>query len=191
MRRSIRRRGLYRLNCPTGTCRTDKVCEEVEIGDPIDPQSREHVERNACNRCPSTNPTFQRIETYNLGPNFPPRIDQFYGDSEGNRWQADSKFTAPDFHGDAGLGNRTEENMTYRLERSVSGGRGWQCRYYGGALDDTSLDLGTYDYAPSPGMARAAGNYFAPSWVSNDHNDMDVVPHNANPNYAPNLTEKF
>lgn len=40
-------------------------------------------------------------------------------------------------------------------------------------------------------MARAAGNYIAPSWVSNDHNDMDVVPHNANPNYAPNLTEKF
>lgn len=185
-------RPLPPYNCPTGTCRTDKICTEVSVGDPIDPMGREHIERNACNRCPSTNPTpVVRIGRTGHAGSVTYEEITHYTDSEGNSWAPDSGLTAPVFHGDAGLGNRTAGNQTYRLTASASGGRGWQCRYYGGAVDDTSLDLGTYDYAPAPGKARAVGNRITFGLVGDDHNDMDVKPHNANPNYAPNLTEKF
>ncbi|MCK0122432.1 hypothetical protein MWU61_17890 [Loktanella sp. F6476L] len=183
-------RPLPPYNCPTGTCRTDKICTKVSIGDTIDPYGREHIERNACNRCPSSNP----IPVNRIIPKHgrtPQRTEiSHYVDGQGNTWAPDSGLTAPVFHGDAGLGNRNAENQTYRLLQG-HGGRGWQCRYYGGAVDDTSLDLGTYDYAPAPGTARAVGNRVTFGLVGDDHNDMDVKPHNSNPNYAPNLTEKF
>lgn len=184
-------RPLPRYDCPTGTCAQDKVCSEVEIGDTIDPDGRAHIERNACNRCPSRNPTAM---TRVIPPNWirGERTEiTHYEDSEGNQWQPDSSLTAPIFHGDAGLGNRTAGNQTYRLAVAASDGRGWQCRYYGGRLDDTSLDLGTYDYAPAPSAMRAIGNRVTFGWVDDEHNAMDVQPHNANPNYAPNLTETF
>lgn len=183
-------RPLPAYDCPTGTCRTDKVCTEVSLGDAIEPFSREHVERNACNRCPSTNPTpvTRVISQFRNEQN---TIVAFYTDREGNAWQPDSQFTAPFFHGDAGLGNRIFTSMTFRLERAGNGGSGWQCRYFESALDDTSLDLGTYDYAPTPSVARALGNRISFELIGNVHNDMDVKPHNGNPNYAPNLTEAF
>ncbi|MEL7090400.1 MAG: hypothetical protein AAFN94_01580 [Pseudomonadota bacterium] len=184
-------RALPAYNCPTGTCGQDKVCEDINVGDHIDPFGRAHIERNACNRCPSTNPTpMTRV----IPPGWIRGERQeitHYEDSEGNFWQPDSSLTAPIFHGDAGLGNRTADNQTYRLERAMSGGRGWQCRYVGGQLDDTSVDLGTYDYAAAPSVARAVGNFVTGGYVENAHDAMDVQPHKANPNYAPGLTETF
>jgi hypothetical protein len=166
-------------------------CEEVSIGDTIDPFGREHIERNACNQCPTSNPTPVSRIVPRHGRN-PERVEiTHYIDSQGNMWDPDSGFTAPIFHGDAGLGNRTAGNQTYRLTSSSTGGRGWQCRYFGGAVDDASLDLGTYDYAPAPGVARAAGNRVTFGLVDDIHKDMDVSPHNDNPNYAPNLTETY
>lgn len=99
-----------------------------------------------------------------------------YEDSEGNHWLADSAFTAPRFHGDAGLGAREAAFMTFRIGMSRSGGRGFRCRYYDGVLDDASLDLGTFDYADGG---------------TSMHMSMDVSPHNTNPNYAPGLTETY
>ncbi len=169
-------RPLPPYNCPTGTCATDKPCEEVKPGDTIAPDSREHVERNACNRCPATNPTPVTEVQSRMWPLPDKEVVVRYEDSEGNHWLPDSMFSAPRFHGDAGLGARDAPNMTYRVALSLSGGRGWQCRYFGGVLDDTSLDLGTFDYADGG---------------TSMHMSMDVSPHNANPNYAPNLTETF
>ncbi len=169
-------RPLPAYDCPTGTCATDKVCEEVKDGDTIAPDSREHVERNACNRCPGTNPdpvmhTVERL----FGLTEREELSH-YEDAEGNHWQHDNWLTAPRYHGDAGIGARDAQNMTFRVVLAAGGGRGWQCRYYGGALDDTSLDLGTFDYADGG---------------TSMHMSMDVTPHNGNPNYAPNMTETF
>jgi len=169
-------RPLPSYDCPTGTCRTDKVCEEVVDGDTIDPSSREHVERNACNRCPASNPTPVMQVVDRFWPLPDSEEVSHYEDHEGNQWLPDSIFTAPHFHGDAGFGARDAPNMTYRIHISAAGGRGYQCRYYGGALDDTSLDLGTFDYADGGTLM---------------HKRMDVNPHGSNPNYAPNLTVTY
>jgi hypothetical protein len=184
-------RPLPPYDCPTGECASDKVCTEVQLGDTIDPFGLEHVERNACNRCPTSNPEpVTRVIPEGWVRGEREEITH-YMDSQGNRWQPDSWFTAPQFHGDPGIGHRTPGNQTYRLEFALGGGRGWQCRYVGGVLDDTSLDLGTYDYAPAPSKLRAVGNRMTGGMVEDLHNDMDVSPHFANPNYAPGLTETY
>lgn len=184
-------RPLPPYDCPTGTCAQDKICEDVSPGDPIDPNGREHVERNACNRCPSSNPAPMTRVIAQHGRNLAREEITHYEDDEGNQWQPDSWFTAPKFHGDPGIGARTPGNQTYRLIRAASDGRGWQCRYVAGVLDDTSLDLGTYDYASAPTPIRAVGNRITFGSVDDTHNDMDVTPHFSNPNYAPNMTERF
>jgi len=167
-------------NCPTGTCGTDKVCAEIVEGDTIDPNGRAHIERNACNKCPSSPPVAIYImerEYHNSLDYIEYPVLDHYADSSGRVWSPDNSFTAPIFHGDAGLGNREPESMTFRLENGLSSDeRGWQCRYHHGVLDDTSTDMGTYDYAEAP---------------SPNHTAMDVDPHLANPNYAPNLTEQY
>lgn len=162
-------------NCPTGTCAQDKVCNEISTEDTIDPFGRAHIERNACNQCPSSAPQPVRIRVrprrWHRGPVY--KIDHFV-DSQSRRWLADSSLTAPIFHGDAGFFYREIESMTFRLERGLSDDeRGWQCRYYFGVLDDQSSDMGTYDYADAP---------------SGDHTRLDVDTHLVNPNYAANLT---
>ncbi len=169
-------RPLPPYDCPTGNCRNDKPCQEVKEGDAIDPFSREHVERNACNRCPTTNPEPVTHTVARLFGLTESEEISHYEDAEGNQWQPDNWFTAPRYHGDAGIGARDPSNMTYRVVMAATGGRGWQCRYHGGQLDDRSLDLGTFDYAEGG---------------TSMHMRMDVSPHNANPLYAPNLTETF
>lgn len=164
-------------NCPTGTCGADKVCAEIVAGDSIDPNGRAHIERNACNKCPSSPPmpVYRTIPQHGRNPE--ERRLLYYEDDTKRRWKPDSAFTAPIFHGDAGIGRRALDSMTYRLVKGLSlDEHGWQCRYYLGVLDDTSTDMGTYDYAEAP---------------SSHHNAMDVDPHLANPNYAPNLTEQY
>ncbi len=113
-------------------------------------------------------------------------------DSEGNIWGADNSVTSANFHGDPGIWNSAQASGTFRVKTTTGGKRGgWQCRYYEGVLDDTSFDLGTYDYADAPSFLRAVGRFTAGSYVDNLHDDMDVQPHHANPYYIPNLTEKF
>ena len=164
-------------NCPTGTCGTDKICAEVVVGDPIDSNGRAHIERNACNQCPSSPPVplYRTIPPHGRNPARQKLL--YYQDHTGRQWLPDSRFTAPIFHGDAGLGHREPDSMTFRLDVGLTDDEhGWQCRYYHGVLDDTSTDMGTYDYAKAPSAA---------------HTSMDVRPHNENPNYAPNLTTKY
>lgn len=161
-------------NCPVANCGAEKVCEQVNVGDPITGDSRAHIERNACNKCPSSPP----VPRYSVrGDRNHPRRILYFEDHTGRRWQPDSDLTAPIFHGDAGFGHRTHDSMTFRLDFGLSQDeRGWQCRYYKGQLDDTSTDMGTYDYADAP---------------SSNHTEMDVNTHLQNPHYAPNLTERY
>ncbi|MFV0408294.1 MAG: hypothetical protein ACK5LJ_00910 [Paracoccus sp. (in: a-proteobacteria)] len=178
-------------NCPTGECRRDRVCAEVRPGDNIAPYSREHIERNACNRCPRTPP--QPVYVEKLAPRgYGPTSElAYYMDSEGNQWAPDSWFTASvlDFHGDPLL--RDTDNQTYRVIWTMSGEMGWQCRYESGKLDDSSRYMGTYDYGPTPHVLRAIGNKASFGYIENIHNDMDVVPHMQNGYYVPNLTEVY
>ncbi len=223
------------FDCPTGTCAEDKVCEEVEESDDIDPFGRAHVERNACNKCPSSHPTeiWDTIDTNVDGQSLWIFIQEYESDgtipysqastwrhylekgytnlviADMNRtlrtstaryedhtrriWGPDHWFTAPQYHGDAGImGERVPEYMTFRLLQGQGDERGWQCRYYGGVLDDTSIDLGTYDYAPAPPKLSAILEKFSyGDWFETGHNFMDVEPHEQNPSYAPNLTVKY
>lgn len=164
-------------NCPVANCGTEKVCEQVNVGDPITGDSRAHIERNACNKCPSSppQPVYKVIPRHGRNPER--KVLLFYEDHTSRQWEPDSGFTAPIFHGDAGLGNREHDSMTFRLLYGLSDSeRGWQCRYYKGQLDDTSTDMGTYDYADAP---------------SSNHTEMDVNTHLQNPHYATNLTERY
>lgn len=167
------------FDCPTGTCGEEPICKQIKEGDDISSSSRAHLERNACNRCPSSNPTpvYSTSIWYDRHGN-PRRSRRLTGftDSEGNSWEPDNAGTAWIFHDDPFPGFRTFENMTYRVVETTSGGRGWQCRYVDGVLDDTTSDMGTFDYAPAP---------------SGEHWSMDVMPHFGNSNYTPNLTEQF
>jgi hypothetical protein len=177
------------FDCPTGTC-DNRACSDLprNVLNTVDPFGRPHVERNACNRCP-TAPPFEVLVVDSILPFGDTTI---LTDSEGNTWNMDSGATAPRFHGDPGLLRRDRDHATYRLAEPADGtSGGWQCRYWGGVLDDTSYDLGTYDYADAPGVMRAMGRAVAGSYVDNLHDDMDVVPHFANPRYVPNLTQKF
>ncbi|MFM2391815.1 MAG: hypothetical protein RLZZ437_3370 [Pseudomonadota bacterium] len=176
------------FDCPTGTC-DNKPCSSIARNQKytIDPFLAPHINRNQCNRCPTNHPFELTIERRMLLPNV-----VVLTDAEGNIWNMDSAFTAPIFHGDPGLGRRDAGTATYRVAKTANDrAGGWQCRYYGGVLDDTSYDLGTYDYADAPGILRAVGRFAAGSYVDNLHDDMDVAPHAANPAYAPGLTEKF
>lgn len=179
-------------NCPTGTCKTDRVCEGVEKGDTIAPSSRAHIERNSCNECPSSPPVPVYVTKTEMRRYESREVQELigYADHTGRLWQPDNELTAPIFHGDAGIiSGRDYRSMTFRLDRGLSDDeRGWQCRYYHGMLDDTSTDMGTYDYADSS-ITKAVG---AMVYLTTDHHDlMDVQPHNSNPNYAPNLTTQY
>ncbi|WP_299848125.1 hypothetical protein [uncultured Paracoccus sp.] len=181
-------------DCPTGRCGAteDPPCRSVKLGDKIDPNSRAHLERNACNRCPNTPPRPVYIEKLNMRTGMTFKVLDRWVDHEGNTWEPDNAATAWWFHDDPVPGFRDEKNMTFRVARVASGaGRGWQCRYVGGKLDDTTKYMGTYDYAPAPSAARAVGNMIAPGTVENLHNAMDVAPHKVNGNYLPNLTQRY
>lgn len=177
------------FDCPTGTC-DNTACSDIPRNQKrvIEPFSRPHVARNECNRCP-TAPPFRLL----IAP-VPPSLATtvLITDSEGNIWSMDSSLTAPIFHGDGGFFSRKDASATYRIKKVANNQRGgWQCRYFEERLDDTSYDLGTYDYADAPGMLRAVGRYAAGDNIDNLHDDMDVLPHNANPYYAPGLTRTF
>jgi hypothetical protein len=177
------------FNCPTGTC-DSKACSDIPRNQAynIQPFSRPHVERNACNRCPTSPPPLVEIKSRSWFQ----RPATALIDVEGNLWGIDSSVTAPKFHGDPGWFRRDGNSATYRVQKAArANAGGWQCRYWEGALDDTSYDLGTYDYADAPGVLRALGRATLGSSIDNLHDDMDVVPHFANPRYAPNLTQKF
>lgn len=170
-------------NCATRNC---KPCTMVKLGDIIDPNSKAHIERNACNRCPTVAPkakyVTKRIKvTGQSRRNYPSgyrvqKVFTHFEDSEGNIWDPDTALTAWWFHDDPFPGFRSNQNMTFRIFDSINGGRGWQCRYENGVLDDVTTAMGTYDFAEAGGK---------------DHVNMDVSPHNANPNYKPNLTMQF
>jgi hypothetical protein len=166
------------VTCPTGQCASaaaDPECRSIKLGDTINSSSKAHTERNRCNRCPTKPPR----PVYITKPGRvwgTRRVLSHWTDDEGNTWAPDNAFTAWWYHDDPLPGTRDNNNMTFRIARSASGGRGWQCRYSGGTLDDTTTAMGTYDYAP-------AG--------TGDHISMDVTPHGANPNYVGGLTEKF
>jgi hypothetical protein len=166
------------IACPTGKCASaapDPDCRSVKVGDTIDPFSKLHTERNRCNRCPTTPPR----PVYITKPGRlwgERRVLSHWTDSEGNTWAPDNAFTAWWFHDDPLPGTRDNNNMTFRVVKTASGGRGWQCRYVAGKLDDTTNAMGTYDYAP-------AG--------TGDHYAMDVSTHDANPNYVANLTQTY
>lgn len=166
------------FDCPTGECAEEHPCESVKEGDEIDPNSVEHIERNACNRCPSSPPTpvYEMVPSWLNG--YEPELSH-YTDSEGNIWSTDNPFTAAWYHGDP-LKNAIapdNNNRTFRVETRADGGwPGWQCRYVDGALDDSSEYMGTYDYG-TPGTT--------------DHYNMDVTTHGDNSGYAPGLTQQF
>lgn len=157
------------FDCPTGDCGEALACEQVGLEDEIDAESVEHLERNACNKCPPS-PPVAKYDVYYLWP------DKFLGyfDCDGNEWEPDNRFSAYLYHDDPFPRPwRTPDDMTYRVvENGVV--RGWQCRYVDGKLDDESTYMGTYDYAPSGTTA---------------HWNLDVTPHNENDGYAPNLTK--
>ena len=165
------------FDCPTGECgEQEPDCRSVEVGDTIDPNSTLHTERNRCNRCPSTPPTPVYIEKP-AGRGQTHRVLSHWTDSENNTWAPDNAVSAWWFHGDPFPGFRDRNNMTYRVVNVAAGGKGgWQCRYTNGVLDDTTADMGTYDYAP-------AG--------TSDHVSMDVSTHNANSAYVGGLTEQY
>lgn len=181
-------------NCPTGNCgnNEDPPCRSVRLGDRIDPNSRAHLERNACNRCPRQPPREVKIKKLNYRTGTYYEVTDRWTDHEGNTWEPDNAVTAWWYHNDPFPGFRDKNNMTFRVARVARGGaRGWQCRYVGGRLDDTSRDMGTYDYAPAPSISRAAGHAVVPRLVDNHHDDMDVEPHEANSSYVPNLTTQY
>ncbi len=166
-------------NCPTGKCGkdTDPPCRSVKRGDTVAPNSRAHLERNACNRCPKKPPTPVYITKQNIRTGVEFKVLDRWVDHEGNTWEPDNAVTAWWYHDDPIPGFRDNGNMTFRVARVAAGGaRGWQCRYKNGALDDTSKYMGTYDYAP-------AG--------TTDHVSMDVSPHGKNSNYVGGLTQKY
>jgi hypothetical protein len=169
------------FDCPTGECdNSEPPCESVKPGDEIDPNSREHTERNACNRCPSSPPTpVYRQQSAAQRARHGKRLSH-YTDSEGNIWSADNSITAAIFHGDpiSNIFTAADNNTrTFRVTSRADGGwPGWQCRYVDGAVDDTTGDMGTYDYGPAPSSA---------------HTSMDVSTHRANGNYVPGLTEQY
>jgi hypothetical protein len=166
------------VDCPTGTCGAavaDPDCRSVKRGDTINPQSKAHIERNSCNRCPKSPPR----PVYITKPGKlwgTTRVLSHYTDDEGNRWAPDNAVTAWWYHNDPFPGLRDNNNMTFRVVATGNGSRGWQCRYSGGALDDTTTAMGTFDYAP-------AG--------TGDHISMDVTPHGANPHYKAGLTATY
>lgn len=168
------------FDCPTGECEEEHPCESVKEGDKIDPNSVEHTERNACNRCPSSPPTpVYAQQTKRQRARHGPRL-RHYTDSEGNIWSADNALTAAYFHGDP-ISNiyspPDNNNRTFRVESRADGGwPGWQCRYVDGAVDDTTEYMGTYDYGTAPSSA---------------HTSMDVSTHSDNNNYVPGLTQQF
>lgn len=166
------------IECPTGECASaasDPDCASISRGDVIDAFSKQHTERNRCNRCPKIppRPVFITKPSRVWGTS---RVLSHWVDSEGNTWAPDNAVTAWWYHDDPFPGWRDNNNMTFRIVRSSLGQRGWQCRYVSGTLDDTSTAMGTYDYAP-------AG--------TGDHISMDVTPHGTNPNYVGNLTQQF
>lgn len=164
------------FDCPTGECGAEPDCRSVSVGDPIDPSSTLHTERNLCNRCPSAPP----VPVYYDKPGRlwgTRRVLLHWTDSEGNLWEIDNAVTAWWFHDDPFPGFRDNGNMTFRVSMVAAGGKGgWQCRYQNSARDDTSSAMGTYDYAPA-GTAN--------------HVSMDVTPHNANSAYVGGLTEQY
>lgn len=176
------------FNCPTGTC-DNTPCSDIprNVSRVIDPFSRAHVERNACNRCPTQPPIRTVIPSNSMF--IPDTV--VYLDSEGNKWGIDSAVAAPRFHGDGGMIGREDGSSTYRVTKTANGqSGGWQCRYYQGNLDDTSYDLGTYDYADAEIMA-VIGSKVPFAGIENIHDTMDVQPHYANPRYTPGLTKKY
>lgn len=166
------------VDCPTGDCASsepDPDCRSVSRGDAIDANSALHTERNRCNRCPSSPPR----PVYITKPGRvwgERRVLSHWTDDEGNVWAPDNALSAWWYHDDPLPGLRDREDMTFRVVRTASGAGGWQCRYVGGALDDSSRYMGTYDYAPA-GTA--------------DHWNMDVVPHDANDAYVGGLTTRY
>ncbi|MFC1572742.1 RHS repeat-associated core domain-containing protein [Candidatus Eisenbacteria bacterium] len=91
----------------------------------LDPQSKQHIERNRCNRCPRREP--EEIE------GCPGRWDLL-----GNQWKRDNPMTAFRFHC-GWLGYRTYRGVTIR---------GSQCTYSPtGIFVDAGRCMGTYDYS--------------------------------------------
>ncbi len=144
-------------NCSTGEC---KHCHQIKEGDEIPPFSRAHIERNACNRCPSLppEPQYEIVRERVSGQmkrNHPngyreKKVFTHFEDSENHVWEPDNSITAWWFHDDPFPGFRNDQNMTFRVAAEEGGARGWQCRYEGGVLDDATLGMGTYDYADAP-----------------------------------------
>ncbi len=190
--------GQDEFDCPEGTCGEDEPrCRDIELGDEIDPNSVAHLERNECNRCPASPPTPVTVRKRRwvgllLAPGGWEEYDEVVGyiDCEGNEWAPDNRFTSWHFHGDPNplTTDFDRMNATFRVVPSGSV-RGWQCRYVNGGLDDTSPDMGTYDYAPA-GISEVIEGIL-PGGERNEHDDMDVQPHNANGNYVPGLTTVY
>lgn len=88
-----------------------------------------------------------------------------YKDCEGGKWNKDPDWSANKYHGG------------FNTYRGNGRNKGSQCVYdEAGRLIDSGPSMGTYDYSKPATSA---------------HYINDVVPHNENPNYEPNLTEQF
>lgn len=167
-------------DCPTQLCAAAKPCQRVKLGDVIDPNSDAHLRRNECNACPIKPPSPLYIRKRYKVPGtdwqvYERQVFTGYVDDLNNEWAPDNAVTAWWFHGDPFPGTRDDANMTFRVVPKGAV-RGWQCRYVKGVLDDTSSQMGTYDYADAPSV---------------NHTRMDVSPHNVNDKYVPNLTRQY
>lgn len=85
-------------NCPTGECGHDeKDCHAIEEGDEIGPNSKAHLERNACNRCPSSPPKpYYQIHRISRGRGQYDTVKLllYYYDDEDHKWAPDNALTA-------------------------------------------------------------------------------------------------
>jgi hypothetical protein len=87
-----------------------------------------------------------------------------------NNYEKDNVFSSAQYHG------HLKGKRTFRAKKGTPE-EGSQCTYNeDGTLDDHSRDMGTYDYGEP---------------ATKEHMDLDVTPHNYNPNYEGGLTSQF
>jgi len=126
----------------------------------MDQSSKEHLERNRLNKCPSEQP----------------KVNGYFTaiDCKGNTWQLD-RVGAITYHGFF-----QEGNFSFRRADPNSKKGGFQCVYsIKGKLVTQGKYRGTYDYhAP-----KKFGD-------TKEHRRLDVIPHDKNNNYSdPDLTQ--
>ncbi len=117
-----------------------------------------HTARNLYNKCPKEKPHEKE--------------DGNFYDCDGNKWNPDNVGSSKKFHG---------YNKGKRTFRGIEKFEGSQCTYNpDGTLDDSSSEMGTYDFISPDGF-----------WSMLGHFGLDVLPHLIDGNYTGGLTEQY